>query len=248
MPHKSQVFASHHPLKGRFNGRAESVVWVARRERDMGERQNVLKSILQQAGYSVAGGHLAYPDARTIEMSVVASEVLRVYRVLGGVLNKIPMNLRKWDIEADEIAVELDEELHFNRYRFLTLQSHLYDNLAHFPLEQYRNYCKRYEINCLRAGSYGKKWTNDSCEKQYGRAELAGELTGNGAPRWKQRAFYDCVKDLTPLLLNLPLVRISVWDSLKIGGVECLVGDILDKKIMSAAGQFRQLIQTRQER
>lgn len=74
---------------------------------------------------------------------------------------------------------------------------------------------------------------------------MAGELTGNGAPRWKQRAFYDFVKDLTPLLLDILVVRISIWDSLKISGTEYSVGEILDKKIMSIEKEFSELIQIR---
>ena len=218
-------------------------------ECDMGKRQDVLKNILQQAGYTIANGRLPSPNKEILEASVVAGEVWRIYRDLGGVSSEIlPLNLGKWDIEVDGIAVELDEDLHFNRYRSLTLQSPLYDKLPHFPLEQFRNYCKHYESACVRAGSYGRKWTNNSCEKQYGKAETAGKLTGNGAPRWKQRAFYDFVKDMTPFLLNISVVRISIWDSLRINGAEYLVEEILDKEISSTTKQFSELIQTRQGR
>jgi hypothetical protein len=37
-----------------------------------------------------------------------------------------PLRLSAWDLEFDGIAVELDEHLHFNRYRGLTLKSPRY--------------------------------------------------------------------------------------------------------------------------
>ena len=54
---------------------------------------------------------------------------MHVYRELGGVLDKFPARLGQWDINVDGIAVELDEELHFNRYRTLTLNSSIFGNL-----------------------------------------------------------------------------------------------------------------------
>ena len=189
----------------------------------MGMRENILKNILQHAGYQIVFNRLPYPKKNLLGVSDICFEIMRVYQNLGGVLSEVPLNLRRWDIEAGDTAIELDEELHFNRYRNLTLRSPLYKKLPHFPLKQYRNYCIVYEKACLNAGSYGKKWTNDSCEKQYGRAGKAGQLTGNGSPRWRQRAFYDFVKDMAPLLCNISVIRISIYDSLRINGTEYLI-------------------------
>jgi len=64
----------------------------------------------------------------------------------------------------------------------------------------------------LRRGSYSGYWTNKSAEKQFGPAGPNGILEGDGAPRWKQRAFYDMVKDMASLVYGIALARISVWD------------------------------------
>ena len=34
----------------------------------------------------------------------------------------------------------------------------------------------------------------------------------NGSPRWKQRAFYDYLRDVVALVNRIPLIRISVYD------------------------------------
>ena len=58
------------------------------------------------------------------------------------------------------MAVELDEYLHFNRFRALTLEAPIYIKLAKFPLILYRKFCSTYEGRCLQAGGYGGKWSD----------------------------------------------------------------------------------------
>ena len=59
---------------------------------------------------------------------------MEVYLILGGVEKMFPSNLRKsWDIEFEGVGMELDEQLHFNRYRLKTLASPLYRELSGFP-------------------------------------------------------------------------------------------------------------------
>lgn len=135
---------------------------------------------------------------------------------------------RRWDIVFDGIAVELDEQLHFNRYRALTLGSGVYRRLPNFPAAGYATLCRQREAACLRAGSYGGKWSNPSCERQFGPAGPLGDLQGAGAPRWKQRAFYDFLKDLAPLALGLPVARLAIWEPLPGDPGGRLLGACLD--------------------
>jgi len=193
----------------------------------MGDRQDKLVSLLSLTNAQLSSGSLAYPSYLDVSSSKFKDEIKRVYSALGGIMSNFPLNLRKWDIEADGIAVELDEDLHFNRYRGLTLHSTIYDSLPCFPRSEYMSYCSDHESDCVSAGSYGGKWTNNSCEAQFGKAATKGDLSGNGSPRWKQRAFYDFIKDLTPLVLAIPVARISIWDSLDIGNRTVTVGDAL---------------------
>ncbi len=94
----------------------------------------------------------------------------------------------------------------------MILASRGYAQLPSFPLNAYWRYCSDHAAACLDAGSYGGKWSNASCEAQCGVASRPRCLCGNGAPRWKQRAFYDFIKDLSPLLIGVSVVRIAIWD------------------------------------
>lgn len=85
-------------------------------------------------------------------------EILDVYRKLGGIEGTCAYR-GKLDIVTDRFNIELDEQLHFNNYRLTTPKSPLYKAIKTFPLETYRMYCRKYKGNCLRAGSFGGKWT-----------------------------------------------------------------------------------------
>lgn len=118
--------------------------------------------------------------------------------------------------------VELDEELHFNRYRAQTLQPVW---AAALPWhDDYIDFSSRHELHCLAAGKWGKRWTNPSCESMFGAPEACGSFEGVGAPRWKQRALYDAMKDIAALSPGKErLARVSVWD--KVGSTK--LGDAL---------------------
>lgn len=61
----------------------------------------------------------------------------------------------------------------------------------------------------------------------FGEGGAAGDLLGAGSPRWKQRAFYDFVKDLAPLCANISVARLAIWDLVEIEGKRALLGDLL---------------------
>ncbi len=211
----------------------------------MGKMQNNLIAVLQNSGHQITLKNICYPTLDIVKSSQYRKLVFGVYRRLGGIKEEFPLELRHWDIEVDGLAVELDEELHFNRYRALTLQSPVYCNLQFFPLVEYRRYCREHESDCLKAGRYGGKWSNNSCELQFGKASNHGDLNGNGSPRWKQRAFYDLVKDLTPLLLRISVVRISIWDNLKVNDECILVRNVLRRVDYNASRAIWELIEKR---
>jgi len=134
-----------------------------------------------------------------------------------------PLRPGAWDLAFEGgLVVELDEELHFNRYRARTLR---FPWTLDLPWrETYLRHCRDREPECLAAGRWGKRWTNPSCESMFGPPDTAGMLDGAGSPRWKQRALYDAMKDVVALQsANLRLCRLSVWD--QIGGVS--LGDVL---------------------
>jgi hypothetical protein len=210
----------------------------------MGELQNNLTELLNSVG-TLTDGALSYPRVEDVAASGLKDEIERVYRSLGGVLQVIPLNLCSWDIKWNGMAIELDECLHFNRYRSLTLKSGSYGLLRAFPLPDYLDFCTKYEDKCLRAGSYGKKWSSPSAEAQFGDASQPGDLVGNGSPRWKQRAFYDFVKDLSPLLINVTVVRVPVWDTVVESGRRRTVVDVLKSPSDASPDALAALIQKR---
>lgn len=132
-----------------------------------------------------------------------------------------------WDLRIEGILVELDEERHFNRYRLETLAVSAYEDLPAFPRVTYRAFCSAHEPDCLASAGYGGYWMNPSCVAMFGEPGPMGDLTGNGAPRWKQRAFYDHLKDLAPLCGLGPMARLAVWD--RIPGIDDVVlGDAVN--------------------
>jgi hypothetical protein len=199
-----------------------------------GKMQGALEQLLSCAG-TVSRKPLKYPEDYDVAASDLRPEIERVYRSLGGVLQSIPLNLRPWDLEFDGIAVELDESLHFNRYRGVILRSASYARLPRFPLDAYQHYCSEREEICLKNGSYGKKWSSPSAEAQFGPASQPKELSGNGSPRWKQRAFYDFVKDLSPLLMGVKVARVAVWDELVDADGTKRIGKILSDLVGQSA-------------
>jgi hypothetical protein len=199
-----------------------------------GEMQCAFEQLLSCAG-TVSHKTLKFPNAASVAASILKPEIERVYRSLDGILWPIRLNLRHWDMEFDGIAVELDEYLHFNRYRKITLESASYERLPRFPLKDYQCYCSKREERCLKAGGYRGKWSNKASEAQFGKASQPKDLSGKGSPRWKQRAFYDFIKDLSPLLIHVPVVRVAVWDTVKVAELPKTVEEILTALIRKSA-------------
>ena len=211
----------------------------------MGKRQEVFRKILATEADVRCVTEIRKPSLDDILRSGFYQEILRVYHKLGGCLETVPIGLGAWDLNVCGVAVELDENLHFNRYRGITLDSNLYSELEAFPLENYRKFCEIYENDCLKVGSYGGKWTNPSCERQFGTPSSSRTLFNGGAPRWKQRAFYDYIKDISPLVVGTKVARVSIWDEIVVDGNLVVVSKLLDSKIMSAAVSLHALVKKR---
>ena len=196
-----------------------------------GRMQSNLKQLL-----GASPSHtLKYPKVDDVHRSDHRPEIERISRALGGTLVSIPLNLRPWDMEFEGIAVELDECLHFNCYRGITLNSKIYERLlSEFPLKEYQSYCSERSEECRSAGSWGKRWSNESSKIQFGGACQPRRSCADGATRWKQRAFYDFVKDLSPSLLEVPVARIAIWDTIVVDGRAITVEEILTDEIQGS--------------
>ena len=119
----------------------------------MGKRQENLKEILETVSDIHSVSEIHKPKMEDIKCSGLHREVQKVYWSLGGCLDTVPIRVGPWDLNIGGTAVELDENLHFNRYRNITLDSNLYRELQSFPLDIYRKQCLVHERDCLKAGS-----------------------------------------------------------------------------------------------
>ena len=120
----------------------------------MGKLQKQLEHLLAKVG-KVSHGTLPFPRPYDLIGWSSRDQVDDVFRSLGGIAPDIPLNLRRWDFEFNDVVVEFDERLHFNQYRRATLQSAIYNKLQPCPVSAYREYCVSYEEACLKAGGYG---------------------------------------------------------------------------------------------
>ena len=175
----------------------------------MAQREKVLAQILFDRGVI-----LQYPF--TFDRSIFYDcqyhkEILSIYKQLGGILDIYPIRFGDFDIITEKYFIELDEENHFNRYRAITLKSDFYNNYPNFSKHLYLEYCVDFENRCGKGGSF---WASENSEKQFGASSEPGNLNGNGSSRWKQRAFYDFLRDIYSSLQFKPVFRFSVYDKI----------------------------------
>lgn len=196
----------------------------------MGARQDLLAHILQIDGSRTA----SRPSYEDFVRRGVDDGVLRVYRALGGQHDFPRIAPGKWDLVANDYVIELDEERHFNRYRAATLESPLYDRLIDIDVPTYAAHCRLHESDCLRAAGWGGNWTSPSTEREFGPSSPPRDLSTPGPARWKQRAFYDFIKDLAPLVGGPKLIRIAIWDDLASHAERVTVGDVLEGRMGNA--------------
>lgn len=188
----------------------------------MGKRAEALGALLGE--FFPLGPKPPRPGEDTIALAGLAGEVAEVFGRLDGKRKAPRLQPGPWDFAFDGWVLELDEENHFNRYRATTLDSVIYREINSFDLGSYRRYCENFEAKCSTHGGY---WANSSAEREFGPAGERGILTGPGSPRWKQRAFYDFVKDLAPLTEGVITSRIAIWDTVTVDGETLDVGRIL---------------------
>lgn len=148
------------------------------------------------------------------------SEIMRVYRQLGGILFNAPTRVGKYDIDTPNFMIELDEENHFNRYRLCTLESSIYTDNCNLDVENYRLFCSSYEGYCRTDGNCAM---TASSEKQFGISSIDGDFLRISRTRWKQRAFYDFLKDVTSIIIGIPIIRISIYEEFEGQSIKNLI-------------------------
>jgi hypothetical protein len=173
-------------------------------------KESILKQVvLQEYGEKK---HLKLTRGQFLLSSEFYSEVESMYKELGGILGEPPLTFGSWDISTPEFILELDEENHFNRYRLQTLNSNIYQMINGFRLDEYMRFCTLYESGSRK---YGGFWKNNSSEKLFVKSDDNGCLDGAGSSRWRQRAFYDFLRDVTGLIMEIPVIRLSIYQTFK---------------------------------
>jgi hypothetical protein len=176
-----------------------------------GRRILAFEALLLEANVQLA--HTKPPAPRIGSLtSEWVERIYLLYREFGGRDQRPVLRPGPWDLALnDGLVIELDEELHFNRYRQATLSPFWAQSLPWH--NDYVAYCRTREAECLAGGQWGKRWTNQSCERMFGPADSPGTLEHRGAPRWKQRALYDALKDAYALSgVGPALARVSIYD------------------------------------
>ena len=201
----------------------------------MPERQEILKQILQ---FKFGIGYYTKPEFINSNLS---EEINKVYMSLGGVLPLYPFAYRGYDIKCKNFILELDEEQHFNRYRLITFNSIIYNKHNYFDLSAYKKYCNVYEKNCLIKASNRKYWSTSTSDKQFGKSSEIGQFKGNGSSRWRQRAFYDYLRDCNNFISNYKLIRVSIWEVIN----NKTIDEILNKSINNYYPDLIELIISR---
>ncbi|PWJ42741.1 DUF7255 family protein [Sediminitomix flava] len=163
------------------------------------------------------------------EESKFKEEIFNTYHKLTGQKNNPNIKLSPWLIEIEDVVIVLDEILHFNRYRGITLRSEIYNNLPSFPLSQYTRYCNQKENECLKPGGSLNNWSNQFAEIQFGpSSQRVGDFKGLGSSAWKLRAFKDYLQDISSLMTkDYKVLRISVWDQIMNSGQLHSYNDLL---------------------
>lgn len=199
-----------------------------------GARASELNAILLRAGWVPA---TKPPAPRLDRLPLESAEgVMRLYRELGGAQEHPRLAPGSWDFAYSGLLVELDESFHFNRYRESTLRTPW---TAALPwAESYGDYCRRWE---RLAGKGGKRWSNDSAKRMFGGADPDGVFGAFGAPRWKQRALYDVMKDAAAASGQAHLSRVSIYD--RVDGVQ--LDDVLYRRAHLPADRIAEFVLSR---
>lgn len=183
-----------------------------------GRRAEVLAELLEHVGYR-RRTNPRRPRLPDLERAK-ADCLVAIYRRLGGQVAEPVLTTGPWDLSFDGLLVELDEELHFNRYRAATLR------VARRPwTDLYVGYCLDGGPRCRRAGLFGRRWTTPSAEPHFGPPDIPGVLDGAGSPRWKQRAILDTVKDHARRDDPVPMARVAIYDRVGDHTLEAILDD-----------------------
>jgi hypothetical protein len=125
----------------------------------------------------------------------------------------------KFDFKIGRHLLLWDEEVHFNRYRHLTLKSELYQEMSFPFFESYKRLCRTYEKEALKAGMPLRIWSGPPLASSlFGPASEPGDFSGNGATGWKLLAYNSAQTDLQTRIHGYKLIRLNPYETIMTGG------------------------------
>lgn len=186
-----------------------------------------LKDILTRNGVVHLPDSLPRLTMPKLRQSKYYEDIKETYEELGGQKVDTPFGLNDFFLEMHNKAVIIDDKLHFNQYRSKTMLCPIYDELLNFPLQNYRRYSRQFQKECLMAGSRNELWSDPLSDRHFGASNDSGDLGLNGSSTWKMNAMIDLITDTSTLLMPYEVIRISLYDSVLVGGKITPLKDLL---------------------
>ncbi|GAB3658496.1 hypothetical protein GCM10028791_31490 [Echinicola sediminis] len=142
-----------------------------------------------------------------------------LYRQMGGMGKFAYLEKLKFDFRIDRFVFLYDDAVHFNRYRLNTLKSDIYEVFTFSWVDSYKRLCRTFERECLKSGMQERVWFGPPiAERCFGKAEEAGDLSGNGASGWKLNAYNDAQYDLLSRLHGYKIIRLPMYENIMVSG------------------------------
>lgn len=172
-------------------------------------------------------------------------EIIEVFELLGGKTNIPQWQMTKPVFYFENLIICLDDEISFNRYRKITLQSDIYKHSkVKFNVSNYLRYCRTKEAECLKAARSNNVWNDKILESVFGESDPPGQLYDRGSNVWKQRAFNDFMIDCLPIFYkNFVIMRISVWDEILIHGKITPINNFILQPNINEQNALKRLIE-----
>jgi hypothetical protein len=196
----------------------------------MTSKLDYILEVLEKNQFRHLKNSFSFIKEEKVRKGELSGEVNRTFSEIGGLTKEFPWKPAQWDLEFEHFAIRLDQEPSFNRYRAITLKSSIYTESNFFNLENYKRYCRQYEIECLKAARSLQMWTDKESEHAFGPSQDAGELVLLGSAKWKQRAFLEYLEDVQASLLNIKLIRVSIYDNLMVNNKIIKLDTILSSR------------------
>ncbi len=206
-------------------------------------KEKNLKSILSLK--YLENDNITFIETKKLISTPFEKELINVLELLAGRKELPETRINGYFFESRKFALEYDDQLSYNRYRLKTFRSDIYQNFPGIKLDKVRNYCNKYEKECLKSGSAPGLWTNPEAENLFGKAEQPGDFGLNGASGWKLRAYQDFLKDIYSRFSKVRLLRISCWDEILINKQLHKIGDLLNNPSEKTAEHILKFIERR---